>query len=160
MRRRERRDLCEIERERRRSRAEEDVNDFVFGEAVGQSGAVARAEGVTQLGTRAEFFAEAAACRRKCALTRARVTAAGIRPQPAGVILGATALLEQHAAIGLDEEDGKRPVPQARLVHRPFFRAADGAVAPVHEDQVFAHAFDDGPFHFVMARSAATRPSI
>src|SRR5207249_5870178 len=94
---------------------------------------------------------------------RARMAAAGVRPQSTRVILLPAALLQQQAAALIDQEDREGAVQQALAVDRILAGGADCAIALVDQDQLFIsharnHAFRAASF-VALALSASTRLS-
>ena len=102
------------------------------------------------------------------ALARARMAAAGVRPQSARVIFLLAALLQHDLSLGVGEEDREGAVQETLAVDQVLAVGADGMVAFVDQDQLFvshvgeiwpaAHAFRAASFA-ALALSASTRLS-
>ena len=133
------RDFVRVWCHRRTFPAEVHMDDFVFDQAVWQGGAIAGAKGEPHGGFRAQFLGESAPGGRQGPFARPGMTAAGIRPQTAGVILGLAAALEQQPAVIVDEEDGECAMQQTGGMYGRLAGPAHGPVAGVHEYQVFRH---------------------
>src|SRR4051812_47965458 len=100
-----------------------------------EAGLVAREKAERQRRRDTKFFAEPPARRRGRALARTRMAATGVRPQTAGVIFAAVALLQKNTAAPLDDEDRERSMVEARAMHVHLAAGADGAIALVDENQ-------------------------
>lgn len=118
----------------------EDVVEFVFGQAAGGvGGLVGEGEQFGQIGVEADFFAEAEAGGVGGGLSRRGVAAAGVGPEEGEVVFGAGALLEEHSAVGVEEEDGEGAVELAGgLVGAELFFGAEFVVVLVNEDDALA----------------------
>src|SRR5436305_1904585 len=76
-----------------------------------------------------------AARRRNGPLPRARMPAAGVRPQPARMVFARIALLQQDAAAIIEHEDRERAMQAALAMDRLLGGGAERAVALVDQDQ-------------------------
>ncbi len=65
------------------------------------------------------------------------MSAAGIRPQAAGVVFRFRPALEQQLTRRVEDENGERAVQTPRRVGGQFFRRAQLAVVFVYEDDLF-----------------------
>src|SRR5438552_451934 len=65
------------------------------------------------------------------------MAAAGIRPQPAGMVFLAATLLQQDAPLLVDDENRECPVQQPLLMNGNFARRPKRAVALIDENQGF-----------------------
>lgn len=128
-------DFGRVWAESRRCRTEVDMHDLVFGEAVAYLRPIVGAKAELERRDRAKFLAQPPLRGAGRAFAGPGMAAAGIRPKAARVIFGEGALLEQHATLCIDEEDGKRAVPQAAFVHDALASFADAAIARVDEDE-------------------------
>jgi hypothetical protein len=63
------------------------------------------------------------------------VTAAGIGPQPATVVFSACPLLQHELSLGVENQDGKSPVQETKLMSSHFFFLPDGTVLRIDEDE-------------------------
>src|SRR5712691_83227 len=135
-------------------RPEIDVNEFVLVHAVVELGPVAREEAKRQIAGDAEFLVEPPARRRDGSLARARMPAAGIRPQSARVIFFRIALLQENPTAVVDDEDRESAMQQARAVNGGLAAGAGGAVALVDQDQLLV---DHG---LVACRRSFTRTAL
>src|SRR3954464_7249023 len=103
-----------------------------------EAGLVAREKAERQRRRDTKFFAEPPARRRGRALARTRMAATGVRPQAAGVIFAAVALLQKNPAALIDDEDRERAVEEAGAMHVHLAAGADGTIALVDENQWLA----------------------
>lgn len=130
-----------------REAPDESVVELVLGEARGLVvGSVDERASVFERHVEAHFFLQAALRGVEGALVRAWVAAAGVGPEPAEVVLGAGAFLEEEPARVVQDEDGEGAVERAAvLVGGLLFHRAEGVVGLVDEDDEFLrHSCDGG----------------
>ena len=71
-------------------------------------------------------------------LTGPRMSAAGVRPEPAKMVFRCRSLLEQHASVRTEEHDGKRTVEKAgACVGLKLLGRADLLIQFVYENDLF-----------------------
>ena len=116
--------------------SEIDVDELVFVHAVAELGLVAGEKAERQLARHPQLFSEPAARRDQGAFARARMAAAGVRPQPARVIFFRTALLQHDPSLVVHHEDRERAVQQAAAVNGGLAAGAGGAVVLVDQDEL------------------------
>jgi hypothetical protein len=82
----------------------------------------------------AEFLKESSVSGPADRLTPARMTAAGIRPQFAGVILGWMTLLKKNPPATVNQKDREGSMKKAPLVHCALAERGQDSIHPIDQD--------------------------
>src|SRR6267142_3118636 len=132
---------------------EKHIDVFVLLHAVIEIGAIAAEKSERQRRADAERFMQPPAGGRDRALARARMAAAGVRPQSARVIFLLAALLQHDLSLGVGEEDREGAVQETLAVDQVLAVGADGMVAFVDQDQLFvSHVGEISPLLMLSGR--------
>lgn len=101
---------------------DKDVQEFPFGQIAGRIvGIVRKRCNLTQLRLKPKLFAESPHSRIRRRLPRARMPAAGVRPEAAEVILGGCTPLKKQLIETIEDEYRERAMQQAAILMRPEF---------------------------------------
>src|SRR6185437_6439494 len=114
--------------------ADEQMHHLVLDQAVADVGAVMRSQRELQLAIDAEFLAQPPPRRRRDRLAGARMRAAGVGPQAAGVIFAERPLLQQHAPARIKDADRNRAMSEAPRMGVDLRREADLAVLLIDQN--------------------------
>ena len=115
-----------------------DIDELVLLQAVGEARVVTRAKAEGEIDVDAEFLAHAPARRDLRALAQARMAAAGIRPQAAGMVFRWMPLLQQDAPAGVAQEHRERAMQEPGPVCGMLLGRPDRAVVLVDQDDLVA----------------------
>src|SRR5207248_2115798 len=112
-----------------------DIHELVLLHSLVEIGAISGKEAKLERRLDAKLLMQATPCGRDRAFARTRMSAAGVRPQPAGVIFFWVALLQQDPPAPVDQEDRKGAMQEPRAVHGLLAGCPDGAISFVDQDQ-------------------------
>src|SRR5262245_58370477 len=134
--------------------ASETVDNLMLDQAVVEFGTIADNEKGHERAGNSHFLHQAPPRRSIHLLSRPRVAAAGVGPQPPGMIFVAMPLLQEQAPALVPELNGDRAVQATLSVRRELWRHADGAIIGIDED----HLLRLDPVHHDVPRCTALEP--
>src|SRR6266852_590708 len=117
--------------------AEIDIYELILLHAAVEIAAIACEKAERERAGGAQLFLEPPARRCNGALTRPRMSAAGVRPQSSGVIFLRVALLQQDARTIIDDEDGERAMQQPSAVDNRLGGRPGGTVEFIDQYELF-----------------------
>jgi len=121
---------------------DEEVKVFPFDETVSDIERVLNRPDAVQLAVEAHFFSQATLGRLRDLLAGSRMPAAGVRPEPARVILRRRPLLQQQFVAVVDDEHRECAVSPSVNVRRQFRGHANAPIASIHQDDQLSSWLD------------------
>ena len=117
---------------------------FVFGKTIAELGSVVECEGEFQVAIEAHFVLQSLVHVGFHVLAFDKMTAAGVCPQSARMILRLSAFLHQNFACAVEYHNRERTMKQSLLVDKEFRRITGDNVIGRYEGYVFHGEMFDG----------------
>lgn len=136
--------LHEIGRNRTIMAAAKDMNDLVLAETIVECGLVLDDPQPLERAIEAHFLAEAPLCGRRDRLSGPRMSAAGIGPQAARVVLGRGPLLQKLTSRRIPDDDREGAMPKPTAMRVDLLRRSDLAILGVDKNELLNHRLQHG----------------
>jgi hypothetical protein len=130
-------DFARVGPEQTTAWTEQDRHRLVLDEAILEPCFITGVKAERERSGEPELFAEPPLSGRDRAFSPAGMSAAAVRPQTAGMILGRMPPLQKDPPGPVHEKDREGAVSKPPLVHLPLAQRSDGSVSAVDQDQLF-----------------------